>query len=321
MKKKYVSDKQLFHFLNKTATENEILQVKSWLKASHEHKVYFKKFKQAFDAADSYDLYNSINVENQWKSLNQNIMKENEKRGLIHLNANWIKIAAALLIVFGLGTLVYYLSSPKLVIHQFSEATPFVLLPDSSVIYLKSGAKLTTSQKYDREVSLDGEAFFFVKSNPDKMFTVNLNESKIQVHGTTFYVNEGIRTKVKLYEGSISFLCPIDTIDLQPDTELIYNSETKETSIQQAVDTTSFLQFRDAKLEEFFKVLEQRYLYKITIAPDLRNYRVSVSLSPTDSISEILKLLSMVIPMDYTIVDHQIIIKLKDEEDIKTFGK
>ena len=124
-KKKNVSDQQLFHFLNNTANENDIQQVKNWIKSSHEHQAYFDRFRQAFESTDSYELYKSINVENHWESFNQDIMNKTENRGLFHLKPNWMKIAAAFLLIFGAGFLAYYLSSPKLVTYEFSKTNPF----------------------------------------------------------------------------------------------------------------------------------------------------------------------------------------------------
>ncbi|MGQ8335695.1 FecR family protein [Sunxiuqinia sp. A32] len=313
-KKKNVSDQQLFHFLNNTANEEDIQQVKNWIRACREHKAYFDKFKQAFDTADSYELYKSINVDNQWESFNQNTMNKTEKRGLFYLKANLVKIAAAFILIFGASFLVYYLSSPKLLVYEFSEANPFVHLPDSSIIYLKPDAKVTTHQQFDRGVSLEGEAFFFVKSNPEQIFTVNLKNSKIQVHGTTFRVNTGIKTKVELYEGNISFITPVDTVDLKVGNGLTYNPKTNEIDLEQSTDTATFIHLRDADLKEVCKVLEQRYQYKITISPGIRNIKFTFSITPTTTLTEILKILRLASPLDFTIEDRHITIKPKEEE-------
>lgn len=82
-----------------------------------------------------------------------------------------------------------------------------VILPDSSFVNLNANTTLTWMEvpgNSVREVKLSGEAFFDVRSMPDKPFRVYSNEMVIEVLGTSFNVNNReSKDEVFLEEGSI----------------------------------------------------------------------------------------------------------------------
>ena len=72
-----------------------------------------------------------------------------------------------------------------------------VILPDNTKVMLNSGAKLMLSDDFnetERRVDLDGEAFFDVARNPEKLFIVCCRDNEYIVRGTSFnvssYVND-----------------------------------------------------------------------------------------------------------------------------------
>ncbi len=69
--------------------------------------------------------------------------------------------------------------------------TTSVVLPDGSKVWLNSDSKLTYPQVFTagkREVLLDGEAFFSVREDPHRSFTVNAGGVQLEVLGTEFNV-------------------------------------------------------------------------------------------------------------------------------------
>ncbi len=85
-----------------------------------------------------------------------------------------------------------------------------ILLSDGTHIWLNSGSQLSYPVKFktdSREVYLSGEAFFDVKSNPDKPFFVITRDIKIKVTGTSFNVtsyDEDNTTQTVLVKGRIT---------------------------------------------------------------------------------------------------------------------
>jgi len=85
-----------------------------------------------------------------------------------------------------------------------------VVLPDRSRIWLNSESSLRYSTVFngtDREVVLQGEAFFEIQPDPAKSFFVMANEIKVKVYGTSFNVrafpNENT-IETTLIEGKLS---------------------------------------------------------------------------------------------------------------------
>lgn len=118
--------------------------------------------------------------------------------------------AAAVFVLFTLLGLAYVfipvtVSTPK-------GTTKMVQLPDQSTVYLNSDSQISYSRMFNmwgREVSLDGEAFFEVRSaeHPFRVITPN---AAIKVTGTKFNVRcrpdeAHARTSVFLLEGVVSF--------------------------------------------------------------------------------------------------------------------
>jgi ferric-dicitrate binding protein FerR (iron transport regulator) len=66
-----------------------------------------------------------------------------------------------------------------------------IVLPDGSEVWLNSDSKISYNAlfgKHYREVTLEGEAFFDVKKDPDHPFTVLTKEMSVKVLGTAFDV-------------------------------------------------------------------------------------------------------------------------------------
>jgi ferric-dicitrate binding protein FerR (iron transport regulator) len=90
-----------------------------------------------------------------------------------------------------------------------------VTLPDGSIIFLNRNTKISYKSDFEkrgRQVSIEGEAFFEITTDPSNPFTVNAGDATISVLGTSFnviarndeslvevFVNTG---KVRLESGS-----------------------------------------------------------------------------------------------------------------------
>jgi ferric-dicitrate binding protein FerR (iron transport regulator) len=109
----------------------------------------------------------------------------------------------------------------------YSEAGLYSL-DDNSEVILREGSILEVAsfRKNIRSVSLDGEAYFNVTSNPEKPFIVTTNDTRIEVLGTSFLVKESEEsTYVDLREGTVKF------------TSLESNASTVMTTGMKAVNT------------------------------------------------------------------------------------
>lgn len=304
----HISDRQLFDYLNNTASESETRQVESWIQQNKNNKSYFIKFKKAFDSADAYPMYRSIDVD---RKLEEFLLLANKhQNGKVRfLQSNWLKIAASVLLIVASGFLIYNYFSSETITYEYADSDSPVLLPDSSMVYLQPGAKLTTNKRFNREVHFAGEAFFNIHKNSNKPFTVELKNSRVQVLGTSFNINSESEVEVKLYEGKIRFLSKAEPVTLEPGDEIIYNSANESVITKPFHEVEAELQFNGVEFKEVCKLLEKKYLYKIQLSSVIANEKVTGQFASGESISDILQILSKTLEFDYTINNRHIAIE------------
>jgi transmembrane sensor len=139
--------------------------------------------------------------ENVWTSIEKEISKGNDtkerpKRIARRLHLSYQAVAAMLILVIGIGSLISWLiqrQDTTLDIQYMADSkVKTIQLPDSTVVYLNVESTLSYNPKRfntdKRRVDLVGEAFFEVKKNPEKPFLVYGGELITTVRGTSFDV-------------------------------------------------------------------------------------------------------------------------------------
>lgn len=129
-----------------------------------------------------------------------NRIGEEEQEKKRHIS--WLKYAASLFLVCT-AALIWY--SMKIGDHKVADTPAFLtkstkqgerlklVLPDSSVVYLNGGSKLSFAHRFEkgkhREIYLEGEAFFEVKQDINRPFIVHTGHLQTRVLGTSFNVD------------------------------------------------------------------------------------------------------------------------------------
>ena len=189
-----------------------------------------------------------------------------------------------------------------------------IMLPDSSSVVLNGGTTLVYADNFlsDRTVVLTGEALFEVrKKSNGGQFIVKTPSIDIEVVGTKFNVqaySEDSEIEIALVEGEIdlsqsgsfiSSLLPgqVATLNKQNNT-IEKRSENVSKIIAWASDE---LIFEDRTFEEIATYLERWYGVEIELQESLKmqhSYTFSVK---TESLRELLNLISLITPIDYKI--------------------
>lgn len=144
------------------------------------------------------------------------------------LTSRWLSWVAAAAVVLALGGLLWWQvrpapAPPELARHTDFGKTDVLSLPDGSRVTLNANSKLTCSTNWtagrDREVWLDGEAFFEVshraapRTGRPVKFTVHTAGVDIEVLGTRFNVrHRRQRVQVVLNSGSIRLRLADDSL-------------------------------------------------------------------------------------------------------------
>lgn len=142
-------------------------------------------------------------------------------------------------------------------------------LPDGSVVHLNSQTKLTFPKTFGntREVVLSGEAFFEVKHDASKPFSVKVGTTSVNVLGTTFNVkaSEQEDAAITLINGKVRVASGADERTLVPGEQAIVNHSTKRVTTSK-VNIAQFISWKDniiyfdqTPLNEAVDVLELWY--------------------------------------------------------------
>lgn len=194
-------------------------------------------------------------------------------------------IAASLVMLIGLAFWLFGGLENRQVVNKTNYGQQHALeLSDGSKVRLNANSQLVYNKSWssdeDREVWLDGEAFFEVEKKPaiDQKFQVITKDLTIEVLGTTFNVNSHRgKTSVYLEEGSIRlYLNHLDTVLLMEAGDLIaytVGSDVfeRKNGVLSEYHTSwreSVLIFKNAPLREVLEKIEETYgvQFKVTNA-------------------------------------------------------
>lgn len=102
-------------------------------------------------------------------------------------------------------------------------------LSDGSEVFLNSASSVVfpfSFQGQTREITIKGEAYFKIASNPGHPFIVHLPHADIQVLGTEFNVNayDSTNIKVSLHSGAIRLIAFDKDVQVKPGSQVQLNS-------------------------------------------------------------------------------------------------
>ncbi|WP_425236853.1 FecR family protein [Ulvibacterium sp.] len=204
-----------------------------------------------------------------------------------------------------------------------------LILSDGTKVHLNAGTTLRYPVEFirgkNRQVFLQGEAYFDVAKDERHPFVINANELNIQVLGTQFNLSaypEDAKVKTVLVEGSVGFFEEGQDFDskaqarLQPGFMATWQKEDKSMAYSE-VDTDIYTGWMDGKIifnhipfKDILKKLERNYDVRITNNnKTLDDVRFTASFD-TETMEQILNAFKKSHPLHFEIrEDNQIIIE------------
>jgi len=260
------------------------------------------------------------NMEKHWKYFDQNPSRERwdsekawgqlyeklESDGLLEDQTDrtgrrtftpLLRIAASIVLVLAIGIPALYFGVIRDQAGDFTknylaqEGVATVDLPDGSRIYLNKGSEISYSKafKNQRAVTLKGEAFFEVMSDPQNPFTVHSGEMLVSVLGTSFNVKQGeqssdVEVYVKTGLVRVSMEDSEQFIYLEPEQFGILENRNLSSSVQEDPNYISWktkdFKFVNSALTEVLQELEESYHVEIQTGDlDLSDMRITTSYS------------------------------------------
>lgn len=219
-----------------------------------------------------------------------------------------IAAAVLLLIVISLNYLPIDLlsgggpSAGKMVTVAAVDKMEKVILPDQSVAHIYPGSKLQYPEKFaeaSRKVTLEGEGFFEVEKDSERMFQVQTELASITVHGTKFNVKtspDQAEITVQVLEGIVELFprSAKDGLYIKKGEAGTWNNKGQVLqSVTPAPNDLAWftrkLIFAEIPLKDALPKIEKLYEVRLELKnPDLENCTLS-STFDEQSLEEILK--------------------------------
>lgn len=316
--------------LKNIADEEQIKQIQDWLDSSPEHQLILSEIVNTWTITQHKTEFYQPDMDLNWKKLINRIGNRPKQMNRKVIYFRWAAAAAILVLVFlagiGLGDGSWNSKSTasytKIIAPEGNKTQ--IVLPDSTYVWLNSGSELQYSSDYsaeNREVQMKGECFFDVVKDPQHPFVVKGSKFKVKVFGTRFNVNEENsknRADVTLVSGKVQVLSLQDKLisELNPGQQLVCRDG--KCNLQQAENLealtawlNNMLIFDNQPFEEVIHYLEKWYGVKIQLDHELyysHNYTFKVK---TESLREVMELISVITPIEYKIEGEQVTIKYK----------
>ena len=207
------NDELLVKYLLGEATDAEQREVTGWIEAEEANRKYFEGFKLIWDESRHLASQTVVDEGAAWERFTQRVEREESAPApkTIPLRPfNFMRIAAALILLAVGGWFVFYLNGPKgneMLTAQSGSGVLIDTLPDGSVVTLNKNSTLTYPAKFKgdtRQVTLTGEAFFNVAHDKSKPFIVDAGNAEIKVVGTSFNVKASqVKTEIIVETGIV----------------------------------------------------------------------------------------------------------------------
>lgn len=284
-------------------------------------------------AEDSFA--SEVNLKNEWNRLLGSIQKENKPVGKTRIIGKYLQMAAgyaaavlvgaALVFVFThTRTLPEQVQGGSFIVQTDNSDRSFTQLPDGSRIWLNKGTKIEYNQQFgikNRNVLLNGEAYFEVAKNKKLAFVVKTKSIDVTALGTSFNVNaydDGNEVTTTLYTGKVnvqSTLTGYKTI-LNP-FEVAVFSKTKDkittyvfTGPDKPVWMEPEFRFDMLPLIDITKQLERNYnVVFVYRNQKIKHLKFSGTFDRDEKLDEILRVIKINTNIDYAIKNDSVIIK------------
>lgn len=172
------------HFSGETnAPEEE--QVRAWRKVHpEEYDLLAKAWNEPLDLT-----VNSYDSKHAWNKISDNL---NEPKGKVITLKRFtqLAIAASFAVLIGLTINWYFGGQEFILVNNESDTTKEIKLEDGSTVWLASNSSMEYAEdfKSNRDIKLDGKAFFEVTKDPEHPFKIVTETGEVEVLGTGFNV-------------------------------------------------------------------------------------------------------------------------------------
>ncbi len=299
-------------YLAGDATSPEIEELFNWIQSDDDNRKYFLRQQDIWSVLNPAVDISDINTADAERKILKGTGIIPRRRSVFRkLFGFWSRIAAVILLPL-LAVVAYLLIDrpQRAALDNVTITTAFgslssTDLPDGTTVWLNANSSLTYSPAMDgneRNVFLQGEAYFKVKADARHPFNVHTPYMTVTATGTEFNVNAyDSVASVTLVNGHVNVGIKNRSLALKPGEHLSMTDG--RPVICKLTDTEKYccwkkgmLIFEDESLVSICNRLQQMYDVEFDIAPELRNRTFRMILNG-ENINEVTRFFEMSAPV------------------------
>jgi ferric-dicitrate binding protein FerR (iron transport regulator) len=240
-----------------------------------------------------------VDTDKAWQNVSS---KTIEKQAKIVSLFPWRKALAIAASVILILSVLYYFNRPSDIewnVTLAENSNTKIQLTDSSVITLRKGSRLSVPENYGkqiREVRLEGEAYFEIKHDTEKPFSITTSKSIIKDIGTSFLVQStGSLEQVTVLEGVVSFAGKKKNktpLVLKAGESAVLKNENIQKEKADTINLLSWrsniLVFHNTPLSQVVKDLKNYYLINVALPDSMDSVQITAEFK-NESLAQVIK--------------------------------
>ncbi|MBX3256478.1 MAG: FecR domain-containing protein [Chitinophagaceae bacterium] len=233
------TDQLLVKFLAGEASPAEEQEMLLWVESSEQNMHYFHQLSLLWSES-SPDSPVATNENVAWVKFQAALTPRSRM-----IKLRWIKMAAAVIIILAGALPAYFINRsgntiPAQIVSRSGNEVKTDTLPDNSIITLNKKTILTYPSSFaqnQRNVKLEGEAFFNITPQKTKPFTIDVGNIKVKVVGTSFNIkNSDSATEIIVSSGVVQVTRENETIELRTGEQTIITASTNKLEKNSSTD-------------------------------------------------------------------------------------
>jgi ferric-dicitrate binding protein FerR (iron transport regulator) len=313
----YIDDATLTRFLAGETTAEEQQKIISWLDLSEENRERLDQLEVVWlEAGNLQPRPVAVSPELVWGKMEQRVDAYEQSQKTKKHRIIWLTSVAASILVILFVSRIWTSTTTPLTLANLTQVALTDTLPDGSIVALNANSSLEYNKQFgknNRDLKLNGEAFFQVKRNAQLPFIVDAGIGGVKVLGTQFNVKieENSDVAIDVVKGKVQVFCfnivsndTITTILTRNQSALIQQSSRTILPKKQLPTAIKWynntIVFNDTPLQYVFKTLNEHFNIEITCNDNNINALPLNTIFQTDNIDEIIDVITSTFDLEYT---------------------
>ncbi len=295
-------------------------------KSRRDFDAYIEVWEKSADIKD----FDKIDTLADWQKVRSRIGFKTISRRL-PFRSYLVRIAAVLILAAGLTYLLSRVirntSTDKMYYYESiaSNELKTVELPDGSTIFMNKNSRIVRNNGYginNRDIILEGEAFFEVARNEDVPFRVHTLNSVVEVLGTSFNIKtDSLQVIVGVLTGKVAFYESKNSenrVDILPQNTGFFDATSNIIHVENTFDMNSIawhskeFVFKYTPLQNVCDVLAEYYNLDLVKAPDVQFVdSINLTLSTSKPLNSIINTINSFLTEDVELItiDNKLIVR------------